>query len=89
MIVQKLQCHMQSCTFNNLKFYFKQKTEIQLISCLPQKNIHENRFQALNTAFPVIHETLSQVVKILQRQVSTLEILKFWRHYFSDEAQNT
>lgn len=48
---------MQPCTFNNLKFYFKQKNEISLISCPSKKNIHENRFQALNMTFPVIRET--------------------------------
>lgn len=83
MIVQKLLCHMQSCTFNNLKFYFKQKNEISLISCPSKKNIHENRFQDLNMTFPVIHKASFRVVKILQRQVSILEILKFWRKYVS------
>lgn len=48
---------MQPCTFNNLKFYFKQKNEISLISCPSKKNIHENRFQALNMTFHVIRET--------------------------------
>lgn len=32
MTVQNLQCDMQLYAFNNLKIYFKQKTEISLIS---------------------------------------------------------
>lgn len=54
-------------------FYFKQKTEISLISC-PKINVLKD--QALNTTFTVMLGISSQL-KILQSQVSVLEILIF------------